>query len=296
MGSRRGCGCLALVVALLVVALLVLVSGTSRSSGPLRSLVVKPSLPPALVAAPLAPRPRPRASVPRGPEPAIRRLLRIGLPVYCGGRRGRDVALTFDDGPGPYTHLALKRLAEAHERATFFVVGRSMQLYPGYLRRELEVAAIGDHTYSHPPLTTLSRRQVVFQLRTAARMIERGTGVHVDLWRPPYELHDAMVDRIAHRLGLVEILWDVDSQDSLGADHRQIVGNVLAGLRPGAIIELHENHGQTIRALARILPALRRRHLLSVSVPHLLAVDPPSLRQLRAGSRGCPTSVASGGE
>ena len=294
MGSRRGCGCLALVavVALLFVAVSVLASSTSRSSGPPRSLVVRPPLP---AAAP-APRPRRRASASWRPEPAIRRLLRIGLPVYCGGHRGHDVALTFDDGPGPYTHLALKRLAGAHERATFFVVGRSMQLYPGYLRRELEVAAIGDHTYSHPPLTMLPPAQVVFQLRRAARMIEQGTGVHVDLWRPPYELHDAIVDRIAHRLGLVEILWDVDSQDSLGAGHRQIVGNVLAGLRPGAIIELHENHGQTIRALARILPALHRRHLLSVSVPHLLAVDPPSLRQLRAGSRGCPTSLSGGGE
>ena len=280
------------VVAALSVTLAAGVGGMKELSpgvAPPASPALRPSA--ILASPPLAPRPRPTSGE---PEPAIRRLIRLGRPVYCGGHRGHDVALTFDDGPGPYTRLALRKLARAGERATFFVVGRSMQLYPGYLRRELTLAAIGDHTYSHPVLTALPPSQVGFQLRTTARMIERGTGIHVDLWRPPYELHDATVDRIARRLGLLEILWDVDSQDSLGAGASRIVANVKAGLHPGAIIELHENHGQTIRALRTILPALRRRHLRSVSIPHLLAVDPPSPRQLRAGLMGCSTAGVGG--
>ncbi len=223
---------------------------------------------------------------------AIRRLLGIGLPIYCAGHHGDEVAFTFDDGPGPYTHYALRKLASSGEQATFFVVGRSMDAYPGYLPRELKVAAIGDHTYTHPALIALSPSGITWQLQATARKIERDSGAHVELFRPPYELHDATVDRIAQRLGLLEILWDVDSQDSLGANYAQIIENVEAGLHPGAIIEMHENRGQTIRALTTLLPELRRRHLRSVSVPQLLANDPPSPAQVRRGRAGCVTPGA----
>ncbi len=218
---------------------------------------------------------------------SIRRLLSLGLPIYCAGHRGNEVAFTFDDGPGPYTHYALRKLAASGEQATFFVVGRSMDAYPGYIPRELKVAAIGDHTYTHPALIALSPSEITWQLQATAQKIERDSGDRVELFRPPYELHNATVDRIAQRLGLLQILWDVDSQDSLGANYAQIIKNVEAGLHPGAIIEMHENRGQTIRALTTLLPELRRRHLRSVSVPALLASDPPSPAQVRQGHTGC---------
>lgn len=221
----------------------------------------------------------------------IQRLIRLGLPIYCAGHSGNAVAFTFDDGPGPYTHLALPKLAHAGERATFFVVGRSADNFPGYLPRELKVAAIGDHTYTHPALTALSPSMITWQLEHTARKIEADSGEHVELFRPPYGLHSAVVDRIAKRLGLLEVLWNVDSADSLGANYAQIIKNVEAGLRPGAIILMHENRGQTVRALSTLLPELHRRHLRSVSVPELLAMDPPSISQVRRGQAGC--SVAS---
>jgi peptidoglycan-N-acetylglucosamine deacetylase len=224
----------------------------------------------------------------------IRRLLALGLPIYCGGRRGNEVAFTFDDGPGPYTYLALKKLRQAHERATFFVVGKSINAYHGYLPRELKLAAIGDHTYTHPDLVALAPTQVLWQLRATAALIQAQSGERVELFRPPYEAHDPTVDRIARQLGLLEVLWSVDSRDWFGADLAQIIKNVEGGLRPGAIVLMHENHGQTIRALTTLLPALHRRHLRSVSVPELLAADPPSVAQVRRGLAGCgePPHVA----
>ncbi len=65
-------------------------------------------------------------------------------------------------------------------------------------------------------------------------------------------------------------------------------------MHPGAIILMHENRGQTIRALTTILPVLRRRGLRSVTLPELLASDPPSLAQLQAGSRGCGGALLHG--
>ena len=217
----------------------------------------------------------------------IRRLARLELPVFCGGPHGDDVAFTFDDGPGVYTHLALKKLRQAHERATFFVVGKSMKSWPGYLRPELRVGAIGDHTYAHLDLVTLPPAQVKLQLERAAQMITAQSGEQVDLWRPPYGAYDATVRTIARRLGLLEILWSIDSGDSLGAKWAKIIRTVEAGLRPGSIVLFHENRGQTIRSLTPLFAYLRRDHLRSVSLPELLATDPPSVAQLRRGLSGC---------
>jgi peptidoglycan/xylan/chitin deacetylase (PgdA/CDA1 family) len=100
-----------------------------------------------------------------------------------------------------------------------------------------------------------------------------------------------MVDRAAKRLGLLEILWTVDSGDSLGANWAGIIRNVEAGLHPGAIILMHENRGQTIRALTTLLPELHRRHLRSVSLPELFAADPPSVGQVGRGQLGCSQPV-----
>src|SRR6476619_1721115 len=66
------------------------------------------------IATPAPSRPR------RGELAVVRRLARYGRPIFCGAQRGRLLALTFDDGPGPYTHYVLKRLRRNHMHATFF--------------------------------------------------------------------------------------------------------------------------------------------------------------------------------
>jgi len=86
---------------------------------------------------------------------------------------------------------------------------------------------------------------------------------------------------------MLDILWSTDSADSLGAEWDGIIRNVEAGLHPGAIILMHENRGQTIRALTTLLPELHRRHLRSVSLTELFATDPPSAEQVRRGPDGC---------
>jgi peptidoglycan/xylan/chitin deacetylase (PgdA/CDA1 family) len=204
------------------------------------------------------------------------------------------VALTFDDGPGPYTTLAIKKLREAHLRATFFLVGKSISAYPGLARQEKPVAAVGDHTMTHPFLPGLSQAAMSQQIAGAETLIKQAAGQPVGLFRPPYGARTPAIDAEARSLGLLEVLWTVDSADSLGADYAGIEHNVIAGLHPGSIILMHENRGQTIRALPVIFAALARDHLRAVTLPELVAQDPPSLAQLRAGGSGCGTKVQSG--
>lgn len=281
----------AVFVALLAAIVVVLTSssgGAARRQPPAtatHSIVIK--------AGPAAPKPRLTALEARG-NANIRKLIPLALPIYCAGPHGNALAFTFDDGPGVYTHYAVKKLSQARERATFFVVGKSIEAWPGWLQRELKVATLGDHTLTHPDLEELPPAEIESELGQNKQLIERQSGQSIDLFRPPYGAQDGVVNQIARRLGLLDIMWSFDSQDSLGANWAGIIKNVEADLRPGAIILMHENRGQTIRALTTLLPVLRQRHLRSVSLPELFATDPPSVAQVRQGLSAChapPESV-----
>src|ERR1022692_3624239 len=121
---RRAVTLAALVVALGLAALLGSVI-LRRSAG---RTVVGVTLPSVAVAR------RPasaRASRTEARLAAVERLAAYGLPLFCGGHSKRMVALTFDDGPGPYTRLAIAKLRKHHVRATFFLVGKQIRAYQG---------------------------------------------------------------------------------------------------------------------------------------------------------------------
>jgi peptidoglycan/xylan/chitin deacetylase (PgdA/CDA1 family) len=217
--------------------------------------------------------------------------------VFCGGRGKRMVALTFDDGPGPYTGTALRELRRAGARATFFLVTRSIQRFPGWARRERALAAIGDHTLTHPNLPALSAAGARAEIAGGRAAAAAAAGIPIRLFRPPYGAHTPAIDREVARLGMVQVLWDVDSTDSRvspPADFRAIAAVVRRRIRPGSIVLLHENRGQTIRALRTILPMLARRRLRAVTVPELLAEDPASPATLARGDAGCGVRSVTG--
>jgi peptidoglycan-N-acetylglucosamine deacetylase len=238
-----------------------------------------------LVAAPLAAASRvgpeayrrPHVPLPWEQRRAVTLLEHRGHPVYCGGPRSNAVALTFDDGPGPYTQQLIDLLRADGARATFFVVANRLRYWPALAREETEVGVVGNHTWSHPRLTSLPRWLVLLELARAQWETARYTGRIPRLFRAPYELHSALTDRVVRQLGLLEIFWDVDSRDDVPhARVKTVVRTVLAGLRPGAIVILHDIHPWTVQAMPSILRAIRLRGLRAVSVPELLALDAPA--------------------
>ena len=223
----------------------------------------------------------------------VRQLVALGKPIYCAGSRGNEVALTFDDGPGPYTRLVLAKLRKHGVHATFFVVGRNIPLDAGATRQERALGAVGDHTFTHPLLTAMSTGEAEAEIVRTQHALARSSGGRVFLFRPPYGGRNPSIDAIARAHGLLDIIWTVDSADSLGANYAQIGRNVIGGLRPGAIVLMHENHGQTVRAMPSIFAALQRKHLRAVSVPQLLSDDPPSIGRVEAGGAGCGSKAGS---
>lgn len=214
---------------------------------------------------------------------AVSSLLRRGEPVYCGGPHGNAVALTFDDGPGPYTQRILDELRATGAHATFFLVGNRLRYWPEAARDETRLGAVGNHTWSHPPLTKRRSWLVWLELLRTQYAVAQEVGRKPVMFRVPYALHTSRVDAIARSMGLLEVFWDVDARDDVpNAKVNDVVRNVERGLRPGAIVELHDIHPWTAAALPRILDAIAARGLRAVSVPELLALDPPAPHQ------GCP--------
>jgi peptidoglycan-N-acetylglucosamine deacetylase len=206
-----------------------------------------------------------------------------GEPVSCGGGIGNEVALTFDDGPGPYTERLLQVLRRYAAHATFFVVGNRLQYWPAAVRHEARLGTVGDHTWSHPDLTKLPHWLVWLQLMRTQYVLGAELRTKPRLFRTPYALHTRATDGVARKLGLVEVYWDVDSRDDVPHAHvADVVRNVVRGLRPGAIVVMHDIHPWTVAALPRILQVMSDRGLRAVSVPELLALDPP------APGRHCP--------
>jgi peptidoglycan-N-acetylglucosamine deacetylase len=255
---------------------------TDARAKPVRSVVVRRILVLAAVALllPSAARTSPRKE--DGARSKLEALARDGTPLYCGGRHGRYVALTFDDGPSSYTLRVLRLLARAHAPATFFVVGSRTAARPDLVRAESLRGVVGNHTWTHPRLASLDRRDVIQQLlRTQAAIVRATGGVRPVLFRPPYGIGTPAEAAAVRALGLVDVRWSVDSLDSRpGATPASVVRNVVAGLRPGAIVLLHEIHPWTVAALPRILHALRRRGFTPVTIPELVALDPPSHAEL----------------
>jgi peptidoglycan/xylan/chitin deacetylase (PgdA/CDA1 family) len=152
----------------------------------------------------------------------------------------------------------------------------------------IELGTLGDHTWTHAYLPALGGDALVAEIADTKRAIVALTHRPVRLSGPPYGAHNAAVDALARKLGMLQVLWSIDSLDSQGADFRGIQQTVLREIRPGSIVLLRENRGQTIQALRFfILPELKRRGLVPVTVEPLLARDsrpPPSSAQVRAAA------------
>jgi peptidoglycan/xylan/chitin deacetylase (PgdA/CDA1 family) len=185
---------------------------------------------------------------------------------------GNMVALTFDDGPGPETEDVLAELQREHAHATFFVIGNLAQKDPATVR-ELYAAGmqIGNHTWTHPQLARLSAKQQRAQLEQTQDEIAAIIGVRPRFYRPPYWSWNDATAQQGSALGMVGVLFSVDTEDWLRPGATKIIQNALKA-EAGDVIAFHDAGGdrsQTVAAIAPIIVALRERHLEPVTLDQL---------------------------
>jgi peptidoglycan/xylan/chitin deacetylase (PgdA/CDA1 family) len=218
---------------------------------------------------------------------AIDRTLAYTPWVRIAGSQHRELALTFDDGPGPYTPRILAILRRQNVPATFFEVGVLERYFHASTRNIVNLGdTVGDHTFSHAPMARLSPSDQRTQLLEQARSVEQFGAPFPRLFRPPYGLWNSATLQLLHRYRMLMVLWTVDTADYRVPSAKRIVRSVLAGARPGAIILLHDaggNRVETVAALPAIIAKLRARGYRFVTVPRLLIDNPaPHNQQISA--------------
>lgn len=182
------------------------------------------------------------------------------------------VSLTFDDGPSPHvTPSILDVLAREQVKATFFVVGHNIAGNEALLRRAyVDGHEIGNHSWSHPDLAALPPDQVEDQLRATQQAVA-ASGVPVPrLVRPPYGSINNVVAAHNH---LAVVQWNVDPEDWKSQDPALITEMLLAQVRPGSIILLHDIYPATTAAVEAVLPVLKQKYRL-VTASQLLNLTP----------------------
>jgi peptidoglycan/xylan/chitin deacetylase (PgdA/CDA1 family) len=199
--------------------------------------------------------------------------------IVRGSRHSKEVALTFDDGPGPTTPALVRYLVANGVPATFFLVGKAIAEHPDLVRTQHEAGfALGTHTQSHARLGTKPAAQQSQEILSAADRITRITGHAVRLFRPPYGSFDATTLAILREERMLMVLWSVDTKDYAARSSKPIVYTALSGARAGSVVLLHDGPGArplTLAAVRRIVPVLRRKGYRLVSLPELLRDDPP---------------------
>ncbi|WP_339212510.1 polysaccharide deacetylase family protein [Ornithinibacillus sp. FSL M8-0202] len=182
--------------------------------------------------------------------------------VPAGKKR---VALTFDDGPHPSnTQEILKLLDEHQAKATFFMLGNRAVFYPDIVK---EVAAkgheIGNHTWSHKDLTTLSNEEIREEFQQTNDAILSVLGVSPTAFRPPY---GAINDQVTDVIGIPSTLWTIDTLDWKSHDPDQVLSIVKENVQDGSIILMHDIHATTVEAVELVLDFLEAEGYAFVTV------------------------------
>jgi peptidoglycan/xylan/chitin deacetylase (PgdA/CDA1 family) len=188
---------------------------------------------------------------------------------------GNYVAMTFDDGPHPQNTPRLLDILRARNiKATFFVIGRSVDLYPQIVRRTVaEGHEIGNHTHTHRLLSKLGDTEVRGELTRCRDAVARAAGVQMRTMRPPYGgLLQRQREFVHAEFGYPTILWSVDPLDWKRPGPSVVTSRILSGTTSGAIILSHDLHAPTVDAMPATMDGLLRRGFKFVTVSQLLAM------------------------
>jgi peptidoglycan-N-acetylglucosamine deacetylase len=202
----------------------------------------------------------------------------LGPTAWHGRTDTSSVTLTFDDGPSADTELILNVLRQHRLSATFFMLGRQVERYPGIARRvAAEGHEIGNHSYSHPIFLYRGPRVTRREMQDAQDVIIQAAGVRPRFSRPPCGVRTPAYFSVARQMKLRTVQWTVAGMDWKNLSAGQIAREVINNVRPGSIILLHDGDSacrrdrrQTVLALSLIIERLRERRLKIVPLSELV--------------------------
>jgi len=210
------------------------------------------------------------------------------VPVYYVDTDEKKVALSFDASWGAErTQQILNTLREFDVQTTFFLTGFWVEEYPEYVKLiAQEGHELGNHTFSHPHLSTLPPEQIREELKRLEQMIVEVSGQKPTLFRPPFGEYNNEVIRAAQDLGYQTIQWSIDSLDWQNLSKEELISRVTARAHKGAIILFHNNGLYTADALPLIIEYFHQHNYEIVPISKLIYhdnyyIDPHSGAQIK---------------
>jgi peptidoglycan/xylan/chitin deacetylase (PgdA/CDA1 family) len=206
-----------------------------------------------------------------------------GRTFARGPRGSKQIALTYDDGPNdPHTLKLLEVLARHSVRATFFMIGRYVQQRPDIARAVAQAGhVIGNHTFTHPLLIFKSEEQTRKELVDCHQALQDAIGERSTLFRPPFGGRRPATLRIARKLGLQTVMWNVTGYDWNAPPAAVIEKKVARQMRGGDVILLHDgghramgaDRAQTVMATENLIRRYRDQGYEFVTVEEMRAVS-----------------------
>src|SRR4051812_18342225 len=187
------------------------------------------------------------------------------------------VALTFDDGPGPYTDRLLQILKDNDAKATFFLIGNKVAANPEGAKRIADAGMeIGSHTWEHPNMTTIPPEDMPAQFSKASDAIEAATGHRPKLVRTAGGVISDQVLAEAKKQGLADINWDVIPFDWINdSDIAATRYMLMTQIKPGSVVLFHDTYSSTVDLVYQFIPVLKANGYHLVTVSQLLGPREP---------------------
>ena len=210
------------------------------------------------------------ANIPKPPEPKPEPAPAPAAPTPAPTTGNKVIALTFDDGPGPYTAHLLDILDQYGAKATFFLIGSKVSGQASVVRSIQERGhQLGNHSWSHPELPKLSVDQIAGEIDRTNEAIRQATGVKPSILRPPYGAVNGVVLEQLRLRNMSSILWSVDTRDWADRNSQIVCSRAVAGARPGAVILMHDIHQTSVNAVPCILSSLKQQGYSFVTIQRL---------------------------
>lgn len=194
----------------------------------------------------------------------IRKVLGVVLPkrlfLLRASALSDSIYLTLDDGPhAEHTPRVLDALAHAGAKGTFFVIGREAEQHPEIVRRMVaEGHSVGDHTWSHSDIRTLSSAALADELRRSSELLEDLTGQRTRLFRPPHGKLGVRDFWALLRRRYTIALWNIDPKDYACRSAEEVQEKLDSWrCKAGDIVLLHDNHAHTPASVAWIIGRAR---------------------------------------
>jgi len=194
----------------------------------------------------------------------------------------RKIALTFDDGPSPiWTSQILYELKKEGIKATFFMSGRHVKMYPEVARKVAEEGhEIENHGYAHNVLLYYRQEEIEEEIKYTEHIIQQVTGRITKYFRPPKAWLLGGIKEKIKDLGYNVVLWSLNSKDWVTFDARRIVNVISRRIKNGDILLFHDSGGvfkteggdrsQTVAAIPLLVRELDKKGFEFVTVDQLV--------------------------